>query len=155
VRSALVLPCPRHCGEDKRGTAGDHDGDNLSKVVHVTESGARHVSSHQGRLKASSSRLGARDRLISTVIGSSLSSACPDRETRSPSPNLPPHDRVSIEPYAHAHLDGLIALVAAAGWTEYTEDGTEGSYERLGASRSLGYRLTREDLGLDCPATGE
>ena len=133
---------------------------------------------------------------------------------------------VSIEPYAHAHLDGLIALVAAAGWTEYTEDAarthraltapgvttlvaladsrvvgaiqvqsdgvvqahasmllidpdlrghrlgsrllseglghagglwldirtrTEGYYERLGASRSLGYRLTREDLGLDRP----
>ena len=26
---------------------------------------------------------------------------------------------------------------------------TEGYYERLGASRSLGYRLTRDDLGLD------
>jgi hypothetical protein len=26
---------------------------------------------------------------------------------------------------------------------------TEGYYERLGASRSLGFRLTREDLGLD------
>ena len=25
---------------------------------------------------------------------------------------------------------------------------TEGYYERLGASRSLGFRLTREDLGL-------
>ena len=25
---------------------------------------------------------------------------------------------------------------------------TEGYYERLGATRSLGYRLTREDLGL-------
>jgi hypothetical protein len=25
---------------------------------------------------------------------------------------------------------------------------TEGYYERLGARRSLGYRLTREDLGL-------
>ncbi len=130
----------------------------------------------------------------------------------------------SIEPFAHAHLDGLIALVAAEGWTEYTEDAertaralsapgvttlvaladgqvvgaiqvqsdgviqahvsmllidpewrgrqvgarllqkglelagglridirtrTEGYYERLGASRSLGYRLTRENLGLD------
>jgi high-affinity K+ transport system ATPase subunit B len=29
---------------------------------------------------------------------------------------------VSIKPYAQAHLDGLIALVAAEGWTEYTED---------------------------------
>ena len=28
---------------------------------------------------------------------------------------------------------------------------TEGYYERLGASRSLGYRLTREDLGLKSP----
>jgi ribosomal protein S18 acetylase RimI-like enzyme len=129
----------------------------------------------------------------------------------------------SIEPFAQAHLDGLIALVAAEGWTEYTEDvertyraltapgvttlvaivgervvgaiqvqsdgviqahvsmllinrssrrtglgsrllregleragglqldirtRTEGYYERLGASRSLGFRLTREDLGL-------
>lgn len=128
----------------------------------------------------------------------------------------------SIEPFAEAHLDGLIGLVAAEGWTEYTEeertyraltapgvttliamvgeqvvgaiqiqsDGviqahvsmllidrscrgiglgsrllregleraggvhldirtrTEGYYERLGASRSLGFRLTREDLGL-------
>jgi GNAT superfamily N-acetyltransferase len=130
----------------------------------------------------------------------------------------------SIEPFAQAHLDGLIALVAAEGWTEYTDDvertyraltapgvttlvaivggrvvgaiqvqsdgliqahvslllidrnwrkaglgskllrqgleragglqldirtRTEGYYERLGASRSLGFRLTREDLGLD------
>ena len=129
----------------------------------------------------------------------------------------------SIEPFAHAHVDGLIALVAAEGWTEYTDDvertcralrapgvttlvaavggevvgaiqvqsdgliqahvsmlvidrhwrgvglgsrllreglkrggglqldirtRTEGYYERLGASRSLGFRLTREDLGL-------
>ena len=130
---------------------------------------------------------------------------------------------VSIEPFAQAHLDGLLALVAAEGWTEYAEDAerthralsaggvttlvalagarvvgaiqvqsdgviqahvsmllidrewrgrqlgsrllregleragglrldirtrTEGYYERLGASRSLGFRLTREDLGL-------
>ena len=130
---------------------------------------------------------------------------------------------VSIEPFAQAHLDGLIALVAAEGWTEYTHDvertyraltapgvttlvalvarrvvgaiqlqsdgviqahlsmllidpswrrarlgstllregleragglqldirtRTEGYYERFGASRSLGYRLTREDVGL-------
>jgi ribosomal protein S18 acetylase RimI-like enzyme len=129
----------------------------------------------------------------------------------------------SIEPFARAHLDGLIALVAAEGWDEYTADvertrraliapgvttlvaivggrvvgaiqlqsdgliqahvsmllidrqwrgrrlgsrllreglqragglwldvrtRTEGYYERLGASRSLGYRLTRGDLGL-------
>ena len=129
----------------------------------------------------------------------------------------------SIEPFARAHLDGLIALVAAEGWTEYTADvertyraliapgvttlvanaggrvvgaiqvqsdgliqahvsmllidrelrgqrlgvrllrdaleragglqldirtRTEGYYERLGASRSLGFRLMREDLGL-------
>jgi ribosomal protein S18 acetylase RimI-like enzyme len=129
----------------------------------------------------------------------------------------------SIEPFAQAHLDGVIALVTAEGWTEYTDDvertcraltapgvttlvatvggsvlgavqvqsdgliaahvsmllidrqrrgaglgsqllreglkragglqldirtRTEGYYERLGASRSLGFRLTREDLGL-------
>ena len=29
---------------------------------------------------------------------------------------------MSIEPFTRAHLDGLIALVAAAGWTEYKED---------------------------------
>lgn len=133
----------------------------------------------------------------------------------------------SIKPFARAHLDGLVALVAAEGWSEYTvdvertyralsapgvttlvaiEDGrvvgaiqaqsdgliqahvsmllidrnwrgrrlgsrllrdalqraggvrldirtrTEGYYERLGASRSLGYRLTREDLGLRATA---
>ncbi|HEX2127651.1 MAG TPA: GNAT family N-acetyltransferase [Solirubrobacterales bacterium] len=131
--------------------------------------------------------------------------------------------QASIQPFARAHLDGLIALVAAAGWTEYSEDAerthraltapgvttlvaldggqvvgaiqiqsdgviqahvsmllvdpnrratgvgsrllreglgragglrldirtrTEGYYERLGASRSLGFRLTRADLGL-------
>ncbi|MEN3282614.1 MAG: hypothetical protein V7607_3754 [Solirubrobacteraceae bacterium] len=130
---------------------------------------------------------------------------------------------ISIEPFTPAHLDGLIALVAAEGWTEYADDvertrraltapgvttrvaiagghlvgalqvqsdgliqahvsmlliarnsrgvglgsrllrhgleragglqldvrtRTEGYYERLGASRSLGFRLTREDLGL-------
>ena len=129
----------------------------------------------------------------------------------------------SIEPFVQTHLEGLIALVAAEGWTEYTDDvqrtyraltapgvttlvalvdgrivgaiqiqsdgviqahvsmllidrnsrglglgsrllreglqragglqldirtRTEGYYERLGASRSLGFRLTREDLGL-------
>ena len=129
----------------------------------------------------------------------------------------------SIEPFAEAHLDGLLALVAAEGWIEYTEDAdrtfralsapgvttlvalaaervvgaiqvqsdgviqahvsmllidrewrgrrlgsrllregleqagglqldirtrTEDYYERLGATRSLGFRLTREDLGL-------
>jgi ribosomal protein S18 acetylase RimI-like enzyme len=31
---------------------------------------------------------------------------------------------------------------------------TEGYYERLGASRSLGFRLTREDLGLQGTASG-
>jgi ribosomal protein S18 acetylase RimI-like enzyme len=129
----------------------------------------------------------------------------------------------SIQPFTQVHLDGLIALVAAEGWAEYTDDAertsraltapgvttlvaiaadqvvgaiqvqsdgviqahvslllvdpgqrgtglgssllreglrhaggvhldirtrTEGYYERLGASRSLGFRLTREDLGL-------
>ena len=129
----------------------------------------------------------------------------------------------SIEPFARTHLDGLLTLVAAEGWDEYTADvertrraliapgvttlvaivggrvvgatqlqsdgliqahvsmllidrewrgrglgsrllregleragglwldvrtRTEGYYERLGASRSLGFRLTREDLGL-------
>jgi ribosomal protein S18 acetylase RimI-like enzyme len=133
----------------------------------------------------------------------------------------------SIEPFARAHLDGLITLVAAEGWDEYTADvertrraliapgvttlvaivggrvvgaiqlqsdgliqahvsmllidgkwqgrrlgsrllregleragglwldvrtRTEGYYERLGASRSLGFRLTREDLGLGATA---
>jgi ribosomal protein S18 acetylase RimI-like enzyme len=133
----------------------------------------------------------------------------------------------SIESFAHAHLDGLIALVAAEGWDEYTADvertrraliapgvttlvaivggrvvgaiqlqsdgliqahvsmllidrkwrgrrlgsrllregleragglwldvrtRTEGYYERLGASRSLGFRLTRADLGLGATA---
>lgn len=132
---------------------------------------------------------------------------------------------VSIKPYAQVHLDGLIALVAAEGWTEYTEDAerthralsaqgvtslvaladgrvvgaiqvqsdgviqahvsmllidpewrghrllrdglehagglwldirtrTEGYYERLGASRSLGFRLTREALELRATAAG-
>ena len=131
---------------------------------------------------------------------------------------------VSIEPFTRTHLDGLIALVAAEGWNEYSDDverthgaltapgvttlvaiagghlvgaiqvqsdgliqahvsmllidrnsrgaglgsrllrqgleragglrldirtRTEGYYERLGASRSLGFRLTRENLGLD------
>jgi GNAT superfamily N-acetyltransferase len=135
----------------------------------------------------------------------------------------------SIEPFARAHLDGLIALVTAEGWTEYTEDAertyralsgqgvttlvalvdervvaaiqvqsdgviqahvsmllidrewrghqlgsrllregleragglwldvrtrTEGYYEHLGASRSLGFRLTREVLGLKGTAAG-
>ena len=136
---------------------------------------------------------------------------------------------LSIEPFARAHLDGLIALVATEGWTEYTDDPertyralsgrgvttlvalgdgrvvgaiqvqsdgviqahvsmllidpewrghqlgcrllregleragglwidirtrTEGYYERLGASRSLGFRLTREDLGLGDTTAG-
>ena len=131
--------------------------------------------------------------------------------------------KATIEPFAPAHLDGLIALVAAEGWTEYADDAqrtyraltapgvttlvaimdgqvvgaiqiqsdgliqahvsmllidrncrggglgsrllregleragglqldirtrTEGYYERLGASRSLGYRLTRANLRL-------
>jgi ribosomal protein S18 acetylase RimI-like enzyme len=135
----------------------------------------------------------------------------------------------SIEPFGRAHLDELIGLVAAEGWTEYSDDAertfraltapgvttlvaiagghvagaiqvqsdgliqahvsmllighalrgaglgsgllhegleraggvqldirtrTEGYYERLGASRSLGFRLTRENLGLSPnPAT--
>jgi ribosomal protein S18 acetylase RimI-like enzyme len=129
-----------------------------------------------------------------------------------------------IEPFAQAHLDELIALVSAEGWSEYADDvertygaltapgvttlvaiadgqvagaiqvqsdgliqahvsmllidrnrrgaglgsrllregleragglrldirtRTEGYYERLGASRSLGFRLTRGALGLD------
>ncbi|MDE3132848.1 MAG: GNAT family N-acetyltransferase [Acidobacteriota bacterium] len=138
------------------------------------------------------------------------------------------HDLVSIEPFARAHLDGLIALVVAEGWAEYADhlerthdaltapgvtalvaiadgdvvgaiqvqsDGliqahlsmlliapsmrglglgsrllregleraggvqldirtrTEGYYERLGASRSLGFRLRRAQLGLDQTST--
>ncbi len=129
----------------------------------------------------------------------------------------------AIAPFTEAHLDGVIALVADEGWTEYADDaeltrraltapgvttlvalvggrvagviqvqsdgeiqahasmlligpegrGTglgsrllregleraggahldirtrvEGYYERFGATRSLGYRLTRADLGL-------
>jgi ribosomal protein S18 acetylase RimI-like enzyme len=135
----------------------------------------------------------------------------------------------ALEPFGRAHLDGLIALVGAEGWTEYTDDPerthraltapglttlvavagrrvvgaiqvqsdgaiqahvsmllidrswrgaglgstllregfvragglqmdirtrTEGYYERLGARRSLGFRLTRADLGLPGAATG-
>jgi ribosomal protein S18 acetylase RimI-like enzyme len=135
----------------------------------------------------------------------------------------------SIEPFTESHLDELITLVAAEGWTEYSEDAertyralsapgattlvaladrrvvgaiqvqsdgviqahvsmllidpqwrgrrlgsrllregleragglrldirtrTEGYYERLGASRSLGFRLTSEDLGLGGTAVG-
>lgn len=135
---------------------------------------------------------------------------------------------LSIEPFAQAHLDELIALVAAEGWTEYSDDTertyrsltapgvttlvaigsgrvvgaiqmqsdgliqahvsmlliardsrggglgsmllregleragglqldirtrTEGYYERFGASLSLGFRLTRENLGLSDLAT--
>lgn len=133
-------------------------------------------------------------------------------------------NETSIKPLMKAHLDGLISLVAAEGWTEYTEDPgrtyraltapgvttlialdeervvgaiqvqsdgviqahvsmllidpdcrgrglgsrllsqgleragglkldirtrTDGYYERLGASRSLGFRLTRDALGLE------
>lgn len=140
---------------------------------------------------------------------------------KAPAWTAPRSTPVSIEPFARAHLDGLIALVAAEAWTEYTDDAertyraltapgvttliailggqvvgaiqvqsdgviqahvsllmidrdrrgarlgskllreglqragglqldirtrTEGYYERLGASRSLGFRLTREDL---------
>ena len=136
---------------------------------------------------------------------------------------------LSIEPFENAHLDGLVALVVAEGWSEYAvdvertsraliapgvttlvaiDDGrvvgaiqvqsdgviqahvsmllvdpnwrgrqlgfrllregfdragglqldirtrTEGYYERFGASRSLGFRLTREHLGLRAPADG-
>ena len=39
---------------------------------------------------------------------------------------------MSIEPFTRAHLDGLIALVATAGWTEYTED-AERTYRALSA----------------------
>ncbi|MBV9194042.1 MAG: GNAT family N-acetyltransferase [Solirubrobacterales bacterium] len=130
---------------------------------------------------------------------------------------------LSIEPFANPHLEGVVALVAAEGWSEYTVDvkgtsralsapgvttlvaidagqvvgaiqvqsdgviqahvsmllvdrnwrgrhigfrllregleragglrldirtRTEGYYERFGASRSLGFRVTREHLGL-------
>ncbi len=136
----------------------------------------------------------------------------------------------SIEPFTKAHLDGLISLVAAEGWVEYTDDPdrtyraltapgvttlvaimggrvvgaiqvqsdgliqahvsmllidrncrgaglgakllreglerggglqldirtrTQGYYERLGATRSLGFRLTRENLGLSAPPPGK
>ena len=130
----------------------------------------------------------------------------------------------TIQPFARTHLDGLVGLVEAEGWDEYSDDPertysaltapgastlvatangqvvgaiqvqsdgvvqahvsmllidpewrgrglgsrllrdglersgalqldirtrTEGYYERMGASRSLGFRLTRENLGLD------
>jgi ribosomal protein S18 acetylase RimI-like enzyme len=130
---------------------------------------------------------------------------------------------LSIQPFANDHLDGVVALVGAAGWSEYTVDAeqtsraltapgvttlvavhdarvvgviqvqsdgviqahvsmllvdpdwrgrqlgfkllrdglqragglqldirtrTDGYYERFGASSSLGFRLTREQLGL-------
>ena len=136
----------------------------------------------------------------------------------------------TVEPFVQAHLEGVIELVAAEGWTEYADDvarthraltgpgvttlvasvggrvvgaiqvqsdgviqahvsmllidqnwrgaglgsrllregleraggkyldirtRTEGYYERLGASRSLGFRLTREDLGLHDASPGE
>jgi ribosomal protein S18 acetylase RimI-like enzyme len=38
----------------------------------------------------------------------------------------------SIEPFAQAHLDGLIALLTAEGWTEYTDD-AERTYRALTA----------------------
>ena len=38
----------------------------------------------------------------------------------------------SIEPFAQAHLDGLIALVTAEGETEYTDD-VERTYRALTA----------------------
>lgn len=135
----------------------------------------------------------------------------------------------SIQPFTQAHLDGLIALVAAEGWNEYADDAertyralsargvttlvaladwrvvgaiqvqsdgvieahvsmllidrewrgrrlgyallreslkragglrldirtrTEGYYDGLGASRSLGFRLTREALELRGTAAG-
>ena len=37
-----------------------------------------------------------------------------------------------IEPFARAHLPGLIALVAAEGWAEYTAD-AERTYRALTA----------------------
>jgi predicted N-acetyltransferase YhbS len=40
-------------------------------------------------------------------------------------------------------------LERAGGLQADARTRTEGYYERLGASRSLGFRLTREDLGLD------
>ena len=51
--SALVLARPRHQGEDERCTACDHDGGDLSKVFHTTESRAKYTRVHQGRLRRS------------------------------------------------------------------------------------------------------
>jgi GNAT superfamily N-acetyltransferase len=140
----------------------------------------------------------------------------------------PDGNAIAIEAFGPGDLDGLVELVAAEGWTEYSDepdqtyraltapgtttllakagkrvvgaiqvqsdgviqahvslllidrawrghglgvallrDGleragglqldvrtrTEGYYERLGASRSLGFRLRREDLGLGPPPT--
>jgi hypothetical protein len=33
-----------------------------------------------------------------------------------------PMTEISVEPFTQAHLDGLIALVAAEGWNEYADD---------------------------------
>ena len=41
-----------------------------------------------------------------------------------------PMTEASIEPFARAHLDGLVALLAAEGWTEYTDD-IERTYRAL------------------------
>jgi hypothetical protein len=49
---------------------------------------------------------------------------------------------VSIEPFTRAHLDGLIALMTAEGWSVYTTD-AERTYRAMTA-----FRLRREDLGL-------
>jgi GNAT superfamily N-acetyltransferase len=45
------------------------------------------------------------------------------------------------------------ALERAGGLHLDVRTMTEGYYERLGASRSLGFRLTRADLGLSPDAT--
>ena len=42
----------------------------------------------------------------------------------------------SIKPFARAHLDGLVALVAAEGWSEYTVD-VERTYRALSARKSM------------------
>jgi hypothetical protein len=43
--------------------------------------------------------------------------------------------KATIEPFAPAHLDGLIALVAAEGWTEYADD-VQRTYRALTAPAS-------------------
>ena len=55
---------------------------------------------------------------------------------------------ISIEPFTLAHLDGLIALVAAEGWTEYADD-VERTRRALSAGGSaLTVATARQTIGV-------